>query len=323
MSDLASLFSYSSEELKDDVSQGRNEQDDSEASEGQKAKVSGRSTLLNFKRADAADSSRDDGEPASLDPVARPAYQTRAEGAAHPIYQFSEEPLQVKPVERTVAALSKKTELDIRAFVDAVAAAFPKARDPQMARVLRPRPKRAARPFLYVAEEQGAGSEIPVAEQSASRGDVAGETERSADTSRAEISRNLDLLLYDPILEGAAFASGARVQSALLAAKAKPQVAGKAADAGAWTPGMRDRRSRKRDAAPVQAHERPLIEAVIEPKDPIAKPRLLPVLDETVPGVPARLSPFQRAHLQRPKTVRDCHGRMTTVEYRVELPDTK
>ncbi len=319
MSDLASLFSYSSEELKDNVSQGRNEQNESDALEGRRAHVSGRSPVLSFRRGGAADASREDGgpaslDPASLDPVAHPAYQTRPQGVAHPIYQFGEEPLQMKPIERTGAPLSEKTELDIRAFVDAVAAAFPKPRDPQMARVIRARPKRAARPFLYVAGEQGRESEIQAALQSAASSDEEDRMEQSVKASRTGISRNLDVLLYDPILEEAPIDSEGKVQATGRARKAKPQDAAAAA-AGGWSSGMPDRRSRKRESAPVQVHERPLIEAVIEPLDPVAKPRLLPVLDGSVTGVPARLSPFQRAQLRRPKTVRDCHGRITPVEY--------
>ena len=219
----------------------------------------------------------------------------------------------MKPIERTGAALSEKTELDIRAFVDAVAAAFPKPRDPQMARVIRARPKRAARPFLYVAGEQGRESEIQAAVRSAASSDEEDRMEQSVKASRTGISRNLDVLLYDPILEEAPIDSEGKVQATVRDRKAKPQDA--AAAAGSWSSGMPDRRSRKREITPAQAHERPLIEAVIEPLDPVAKPRLLPVLDGSVPGVPARLSPFQRAQLRRPKTVRDCHGRITPVEY--------
>ena len=323
MSDLASLFSYSSQELEDDVSVRRNKPNHSGAVEGRSAKVSSRSAVVNFKRPGGIDGLGQDGEPVSFDPVAHPAHPTCAEGTAHPISKFSAEPLREKPVERSVPALSRKTELDIRALVDAVEAAFPKPRDPQMARVLRARPTRAARPFLYVAEEQGPGSEPPAMRQAAAQGEVDGDPERIAERSRAEITRNLDVLLYDPILEGTPLEPKPKMPLNVSATEARLQDGGKAATAGVWTSGMRDRRSRRRDAAPVQAHERPLIEAVIEPKDPIAKPRLLPVLDETVPGIPARLSPFQRAQLQRPKTVRDCHGRMTVVEYRIPLADPK
>ena len=253
-------------------------------------------SVLKFRQRDAADagenaSARETGSELEFeprDPVAHPSYKTRAEGAAHPVYQFCEEPPAAKAAERAELPISKQTEVDIATFLEAVASAFPRPRDPLMPRVLRARPKKAARPFLYVAEEAMV-PEVSEPEAAGEAGDELKETEAVVGRPSLEKvppaeSKAAAEVPYDPILEGAGFKI-------------------------AWGKPVEVNPVR-----PVEPHERELIDAVIEPLEPMAKPRF-PLQTEVAGAAQPRLSPSQRAHLKQPTVVRDCNGRLTAVTY--------
>ena len=88
------------------------------------------------------------------DPVAHPSYRRRADGAARPIYQLCEEPMRVEEGAGENRVVSPKMELDIATFLQAMHAAFGQPRTPLVRPVLKARPARAAKPFLFVEGSQ-------------------------------------------------------------------------------------------------------------------------------------------------------------------------
>ena len=163
------------------------------------------------------------------DPVAYPTYKRRMEGAAHPIYQLGEEPMRVEISEEDRKVVSPKMELDIATFLQAVHAAFPSPRDPLVTPVLKARPAKAARPFLYVAEakvveKQAAAVEAapiemeapydPVLDSRATSAAVRGKGSSSGPLPRGlGMTQTRDLLKCDcfmPSSERAALASEAK-----------------------------------------------------------------------------------------------------------------
>ena len=298
--------------------------------EGGSARV-GYSSMVSFRRPGRASAPRDvaEGEDDGgkglfvaharglmpRDPVARPTLKPRLKGAAKPIFLCEEPPARavLEPKEPI-----SKTEVDIATFVEAVTAAYPQPRDPDVRPVLQARPKGAALPFVFLPGEPEPvtskaapkAAERPAWDAEAMQrahkerelkafhefldrmesGPLEALDRPLADLDeRAEASRQftappaLPHALYDPILEEAS--PGAAVSPA-------------------------------REAPPVPEEDRPLIvKAVIEPLEPVGNPRL-PQTAEVLPGgAPQRLSPSQRAHLKRPVTLRDRHGRIAPVTY--------
>ncbi len=215
------------------------------------------------------------------DPVAHPVYKARVDGAAHPIYQLCEEPMKVTASEAQ-PVVSPKMELDISAFLEALHSAFPHPRDPLVRPVLRARPSRAARPFLYRARPEEAAL--------APEPEAAGEQE--------QIDRP-----YDPILDPLAEPLGSRPVSQ------RTQGSGMRSELAAGT----ETRRRVWEERAEETQERRGLEA-IEPVEPVAKPRLPRAPAE----LPKRLSPSQRAALRRPATVLDRDGRTAEVMYRAD-----
>jgi hypothetical protein len=239
------------------------------------------------------------------DPVAHPKLKPRLEGAAKPLF-LCEEP---KPAYESRGPISK-TEVDIAAFVEAVSAAYPQPRDPDVRPVIQARPKAAAHPFVYLPGSPEESAVDPIFEeikQPVWNAEAIQQAHKERELKafhefldrmesaplealdrpladldeKAAVSRQfaVPMALYDPILEAAAAAYTEHVS---------------------------------REAAPVPEEDRPLIvEAVIEPQEPVAKPRL----PHAPADLPQRLSPSQRAHLKRPVTLRDRHGRIAPVTY--------
>jgi hypothetical protein len=80
------------------------------------------------------------------EPLARPSHPARPSGTVRAVYQICEEHFALSgEVQAT-----NKPELDMTAFVKAIAAAFPEPRDPVGRPILPPRPERAARPLWFV-----------------------------------------------------------------------------------------------------------------------------------------------------------------------------
>ncbi len=241
------------------------------------------------------------------DPVAHPKLRPRLEGAAKPLF-LCEEPA---PAFESRGPISK-TEVDIAAFVEVVTAAYPQPRDPDVRPVLKARPKEATRPFVYLPGAPEEESPEMVVRQPAWDSEAMQRAHKESELKafhefldrmesgplealdrpladldeKAEESRQFaaPAAPYDPILEGTF-----------------PEYAMSAA---------------AKDAPPLPEEDRFIVEAVIEPQDPVAKPRLPHNPAEVLPGgLPQRLSPSQRAHLKRPVTVRDRHGRIAPVTY--------
>ena len=250
---------------------------------------------------------------APRDPVAHPRFRPRLAGAAQKIYQLCEE-ASPAPVQVREQPVSKTMEVDIAAFVEAVSAAYPQPRDPDVRPVLKARPNQAARPFVYLPgapDEIVAGTGLDEAQDPVRDAEMIQRAHRerelkafhefldrmesgpleALDHSLADLDDKAEarrrfaapLALYDPILEGAAVACEGAIAS--------------------------------HDAPPVPEEDRHLIQAVIEPLDPVAKPRLPSPAEVLAGAMPQRLSPSQRAHLKRPVTLRDRHGRIAPVTY--------
>jgi hypothetical protein len=69
----------------------------------------------------------------------------------------------------------------------------------------------------------------------------------------------------------------------------------------------------------LQSHERELIEAIVEPLEPVAKPGFPTRPSTPLPGVQPRLTPSQRAQINRPAVLRDRNGQLAPVTYSVHV----
>jgi hypothetical protein len=246
---------------------------------------------------------------APRDPQAHPRLKPRLEGAAQPIF-LCEEPEPLREVQEPIS----RSEVDIAAFVRVVSAAYPQPRDPDMRPVLKVRPRDASRPFVYLpgSAEDGAGHpvheeiKLPVWDAEAIQ-QAHKELEMKAfheflDCMESSPLEALDVSLAD--LDEKAAVS----RQYMTPVGGAPRLYDPILDAAATV--YADPMAH--EAAPVPEEDRLLIvEAVIEPQEPVAKPRLPAAPVE----MPQRLSPSQRAHLKRPATLRDRHGRIAPVTY--------